>query len=101
MEINVDSTKLDVVKKQFYGTISDMAQSYEPKAVKPTVIRIQIILSEDSPVYQCPRRLVPKEKADIDKQVDKWLVEGIIWLSCSDYASPILLVPKKDGSLQL
>lgn len=37
----------------------------------------------------------------LDRQVDEWLVEGIIRPSFSEYASTILLVPKKDGTLRI
>jgi len=40
-------------------------------------------------------------KAVVESQVEEWIKEGIIRPSCSDYASPIVIVPKKDGSFRV
>jgi hypothetical protein len=44
--------------------------------------------------YQYP----PKMKDEMEKQVAKMLDQGIIQPSASLFSSPMLLVPKKDGS---
>jgi len=93
MAINVNPGELNVGKENYYKTIHDMVYNYKPTTmVKPTAIKTKIILSDDEPVYQRPRRLAPKEKLAVDKQIDEWLVQGVIGPSCSDYASPIVFV---------
>lgn len=47
------------------------------------------------------RRLSPKEKAVVESQVAEWIEEGIIRPSFSDYASPIVSVPMKDGTFRV
>jgi len=60
-----------------------------------------VILKDEVPVFQRPRRLAPLEKIAVDKQIREWLAEGIIRPSCSEYASPVVLVKKKDDTLRL
>lgn len=46
--------------------------------------------------YRIPERLVPV----LQKEIKLMLELGIIEVSCSEWCSPIVLVPKKDGSLR-
>jgi hypothetical protein len=48
-----------------------------------------------SPINTRPYRLPEAQKAEIDRQVDKLLKEGIIAESNSPWNSPLLVVPKK------
>jgi hypothetical protein len=50
------------------------------------------------PVNVKPYRYSPQQKDEIEKQIKDMLQEGIIQISQSPFASPILLVKKKDGS---
>lgn len=59
------------------------------------------ILKDDIPVYQRARRLLPKEKTMAEQQIKEWLKDGVIRPSFSDYAAPIVPVPKKDGSTRI
>lgn len=59
---------------------------------------MNIILSDDVPVYQRARRLPQVEKDEFKTEISEWLENGIIRHSNSDYASPIVLVKKRDGT---
>lgn len=76
---------------------SALGQAYKPETTKITPVKMRIIFSDDYPVYKGLRRLVPREKLAVDDQIKKWLREEIIRLSFSDYASPVVITPKKDG----
>lgn len=41
------------------------------------------------------------EKELIRNQIDQWLRYGILRPSCTEYASPVVLVKKKDNSMRL
>ncbi|GFX37406.1 hypothetical protein TNCV_3106581 [Trichonephila clavipes] len=62
---------------------------------------MKIILKDDIPVYQPARRLSFSENQDVNKQIDEWLEQWIVRPSSSEYASPTVLVKKKDGTTRL
>ncbi|GFW65481.1 transposon Tf2-9 polyprotein [Trichonephila clavipes] len=64
---------------------------------------MRIIPKDHIPVYQPARRLSFSENQDVNKQIDEWLEQGIVRPSShtSEYASPIVLVKKKDGTTRL
>lgn len=53
-----------------------------------------------SPIYTRQYRLPYAQKAEVHKQIDKMLKDGIITDSKSEWSSPLLVVPKKAGLQQ-
>jgi len=101
MAIDVEVPELDVGEREFLPTIKKIVSNYVPETRVTVPMKTVIILSDEVPVYQRLRQLAPREKVAVDRQVEEWLSEGIIRHSCSDYASPVVLVAKKDGTLRL
>lgn len=62
---------------------------------------MKIILKDEEPVYQRARRLSPSEKQKVNDHISAWIQNGIVQPSLSDYASPVVLTEKKDGSTRL
>ena len=60
-----------------------------------------IKLTDDIPINQPVRRIHPNQLAEVKSHIDKLLKRGVIQESSSPYASPIVLVRKKDQSLRL
>lgn len=58
---------------------------------------MSIHLKDDKPVYLWPYRLAHSERGVVRKKVEQLLVNGVIQESTSDYASPILLIPKRQA----
>lgn len=50
----------------------------EKYVLKPTLIRMKIILEDEIPVYQKPRQLSIPEKKGVEGHLHDWLDEGII-----------------------
>lgn len=75
-----------------------LVENYRPDIPKKSVIQLKLTLTDQVPVYQALRRLAPKERDTVNKQVDEWVAEGIVRNSRSYYASPIVVVKKKDES---
>ena len=71
------------------------AGSLAAAKVSPMVIQV-----EAPPVYQRPYPMPHMKRAAADKEIDMMLQMGVIRPSSSPYASPILLVPKKDGTIR-
>lgn len=94
---------LHVKDHKIRNEIIELYQNYDPdrNKTKTTSMKARIILRDETPVYQNPRRLSYHEKKEVDRQMEDWLKEGIIKPSCSEYASPIVLVKKKDESIRI
>jgi len=60
-----------------------------------------ILLKDDESVYQRARRLSPIEREQVNTQIDEWIREAIVQPSLSEYASSVVLVRKKNGSIRL
>lgn len=60
-----------------------------------------IPLLDDTPVRQRYRRIPPSEYEVVKSHINQLLEAQVIRESCSPYASPIVLVKKKDGSLRM
>lgn len=72
----------------------------EPKTLPPhREIDHRIpLLPNDKAVSKKPYRYAPHQKNEIEKQIAQMLKQGIIQASTSPFASPVLLVKKKDGT---
>lgn len=72
----------------------------EPKELPPQrALDHAISLTEGAqPVNSRPYRYSPLQKDEIERQVQEMLATGVIAASMSPFASPVLLVKKKDGS---
>lgn len=81
--------------------IQKIIKEYQPKENVETCVETRIILTDDQPIFQNPRRLAPLEAKVVENQINEWLSKGIISNSNSNYASPIVMVKKKDETLRL
>ena len=57
-----------------------------------------ITLLDERPIRHRPLRVSPEMEAEVSKQIDEMLCNGIIRPSSSPWASRVILVKKKDGS---
>lgn len=75
----------------------------EPKGLPPKRIFYHAIplLPGAQPFRLRPYRYIPKQKNKIEQQIREMLQNGIIQHSSSPFASPVLLVNKKDGEWRL
>ncbi|GFX40275.1 hypothetical protein TNCV_4319081 [Trichonephila clavipes] len=66
-------------------------QDYKPEKTASTDVTMRIILKDEEPVCQPPRRKAFTERQEVNKQIEEWHNEGIIRPSSSEYASPIVM----------
>lgn len=65
-----------------------------------TAVKHRIDTGNNRPFRQSLRRQPPHYVSEIDKQLEEWESQGKISLSQSEWASNIVMVKKKDGSLR-
>jgi len=65
---------------------------------KTDLVRHKINTGDAAPIRQPPRRLPSLKKDEANKAVTEMLEQGLIETSTSPWASPIVLVRKKDGN---
>ncbi|GFY30190.1 retrovirus-related Pol polyprotein from transposon 17.6 [Trichonephila clavipes] len=90
-----------VENRQIKKELEKLIQDYKQEKTASTDVTMRIILKDEEPVCQHPRRLAFTERQEVNKQMEEWLNEGIIRPSSSEYASPIVMVKKKDGSSRM
>lgn len=67
---------------------------------RTSLTRHTIDTADATPVKQRPRRMAPTDRATVDEKINAMLDMGVIQPSESPWASPIVLVRKKDGGLR-
>ncbi|GFX92304.1 hypothetical protein TNCV_1112311 [Trichonephila clavipes] len=96
-ELDLSHVKNRLIKKE----IEKLIQDYKPEKKASTDVTMRIFLKDEEPVCQPPCRLAFTERQEINKQKEECLNESIIRPSFSEYASPIVMVKKKDGSSRM
>jgi hypothetical protein len=61
----------------------------------------EIVLTSDKPCKQPPRKIPFAQRAEVEKQIKELLDLGVIRRSNSEYAAPLVLVPKKSGEIRI
>ena len=85
---------LKELKKEFADVISDIPG-------RTDVIEHSVDTGEASPVRLPPYRIPQALRDTLREEIKEMLTQGIIVPSTSEWAAPIILVPKKDGSKRL
>ena len=65
------------------------------------MVKHRIILDTDVPISQPSRRIPPQVLSDVKEHLEQLLAKEIIRPSSSPYASPIVVVRKKNGEIRL
>lgn len=74
-----------------------MIKNYKPnRTVKSNIKLIQ--LENEKLICYRPRRLANQEKEIVENQIKEWVRDGVIAAGSSEFASPVVVVQKKDGS---
>ena len=68
---------------------------------KTDVVYHRIDTGDSPPIRQHPRRLSPNHREEVENLIQGMLEKGVVQPSHSPWASPIVLVQKKDGSTRM
>ena len=91
-----DMGKLEALLLDF----SDVFALNDSELGRTSIVRHSIDTGEHKPIKQQPYRTPIVRRETIKKMVDEMKKQGIVQPSRSPWASPVVLVPKKDGSLR-
>ena len=83
------------------GKYASVFSSHDGDLGCTNLIAHEIPLLDDTPIRQRYRRIPPSEYEVVKEHISQLLDAQVIRESCSPFASPIVLVKKKDGSLRL
>jgi hypothetical protein len=72
--------------------------NFKPDAA--SLVEHRIDTGNAKPINQPPHRVSPRDRAIINKLVDEMERDGVIQPSCIPWASPVVLVKKKDNSIR-
>ncbi|RXN37684.1 Retrovirus-related Pol poly from [Labeo rohita] len=87
-------------KQQLRPILESNPQVCTLRPGRTKVLEHHIYTTYQVPIMQRPYRTTPAKQAVIKKQLEEMLAAGIVEPSHSGWASPVVLVPKKDGSLR-
>lgn len=106
--VEVNDIKLGPLNEKDRESLISLLSSYNDCIASTTqelgctdLIQMNIKLTTDQPVYRQPYRLSHKEQEIVQTKVRELLDAGIIKESESNYASPVILVKKKNGDSRL
>ena len=85
-------------KKALLNTLFSFPDVFDNSLGHTSVALHNINTGDSPPIRQYPRRLPYHHRAEVEKQVNDMLSQGVIQPSTSPWSSPIVLVKKKDGS---
>ena len=81
--------------------VSDFSDVFSSKPGRTDLVEHRIETGRARPIRQAPYRLAYAYRATVKQELDEMEPDGIIESSTSEWASPIVLVPKKDGTVRM
>ncbi|GBP11387.1 hypothetical protein EVAR_91278_1 [Eumeta japonica] len=91
----------EVISNEYREEAANIGKQKRMVSSRNSRVYVCTLKRDDIPVAQRPRRVSHQDQQIIDEQISEWLDKGIIKQSMSEYSSPVVLVPKKDGSKRL
>ncbi|RXN08546.1 activity-regulated cytoskeleton-associated -like protein [Labeo rohita] len=87
-------------KQQLQQILESNPQVCTLRTGRTDLLQHHIYTTQQVPIKQRPYRTTPAKQAVIKEHLEEMLSAGIVEPSHSGWASPVVLVPKKDGSLR-
>ena len=90
----------DGQQRQLQDIMAEFPRVFEAKPGCTSIIQHEIHVGDTAPIRQRPYRIPYSRREAVKKELDEMLTSGVIRPSTSPWASPIVLVEKKDGGLR-
>ncbi|CAM4315082.1 unnamed protein product [Lepidochelys olivacea] len=87
-------------RESHHGTSHPYRQLFSNQPGRTNLIVYRVQTGSHPPIRCSPFRVTGKTAQDLEREVWDTLALGVIQPSASPWASPVVLVPKKDGSVQ-
>lgn len=87
-------------KQQLLQILQNNPRVCTQRTGKTKLLQHRIYTTSQVPIKQKPYRLSPVKQQVMEEQLEQMLREGIVEPSHSSWASPVVLVPKKNGKLR-
>lgn len=100
-EFNASSLTQNIKDLSLRKIVDDLISNYKPKGTKDSGVTMRILLKDEIPVYQNPRRLSTGDNDIVNMIILDWLKKKIIKESVAEYASPVVLTMRKSGKPRL
>ena len=102
LDVNIENLNADQVA-EVNQLLSDFSHLFDPPGSQRGLakgVTHEIDTGTAKPINCAPYRRSPKEREQLRTLVDDMLGKGIVKESQSPWASPVVLIPKKDGSIR-
>ena len=97
----INPTLLSTDTEAINQIVSDFSDVFSSKPGRTDLAEHRIETGRARPILQAPYRLAHAYRATVKQELDEMEQDGIIEPSTSEWASPIVLVPKKDGTMRM
>ncbi|GFY05874.1 retrovirus-related Pol polyprotein from transposon opus [Trichonephila clavipes] len=88
-------------RKEINSLLEKYEECFQPGGEPTPIIEHRINTRDHLPVAVLPYRMNPSKKEKLKREIDRLLAEGIIEECESPYASPVILIPKPNGTFRL
>ncbi|GFX11413.1 retrovirus-related Pol polyprotein from transposon 17.6 [Trichonephila clavipes] len=97
-----EGTHLSLSQRKEINSLFEKYEECFQQGEEPTpIIEHRINTRDHLPVVVLPYRMNPSKKEILKREIDKLLAEGLIEECESPYASPVVLIPKPNGTFLL
>lgn len=88
-------------RRRLNALLSEFEDVFSPNIEATPFAEHVIKLTDDVPIAMPPYRVSPARREYLANELEKMLADDVIEECESPYAAPVVMVPKKDGSLRL
>lgn len=85
--ITIDMNEIElshITNKESVNEVRNCVLNYKPSNIKKSPIETKIILKDEIPVTSRPRRMAESEQEEVNKQINEWIKNGMLYNDFSE-----------------